>query len=106
MKIMIWNVRGIGNKATQQQVNFLKNIETLDMLAIIEPMITLDEIGMQRIFKMDKVVANCSNKIWLLSNSSFEVEVLLDHIQCLDCRVTSGLPPQAYSYYVGVRQMH
>lgn len=39
--------------------------------------------------KMEKVKANCSNKIWLFSSISYEVEVLVDHPQFLHSKISS-----------------
>lgn len=42
---------------------------------------------------MDKVVANCNKKIWVLSDVNYQVEVLMDTEQLLHCKVSSPLLP-------------
>ena len=90
---LIWNVRGIGGNDTQKQVWYYRNSLRLNIFAILEPMIPLDEFRFCTKFKMEKVVANCANKIWLFSDSNYNLEVLEDKEQYLHCRVTSTQLP-------------
>lgn len=89
MNSMIWNVRGIGGLDSQKQIWYLRNHLRLNIFAILEPMVQLDEVYFCNKFRMDKVVSNRVNKIWLFSDSSFEVEVLEDKVQYLHCKITS-----------------
>ena len=90
---LIWNVRGIGGIDTQKQVWYYRNSLKLNVLAILEPMVPLDEFKFCTKFKMEKVVANCANKIWLFSDSNYDIEVLEDNEQFLHCRITSSQLP-------------
>lgn len=94
MKVLICNIIGIGNKASQQQLWYFNNVVKLDVFVVLEPMVSLDEYVFKKKFKMDQVVANVSNKIWLFSSASYHVEILLDHEQLLHCKVTSTLLPK------------
>lgn len=49
MKMMIWNVRWISNKTTQQQVNYLRMVDGLECFAILEPMVALDEVKYKKV---------------------------------------------------------
>lgn len=93
MNLLCWNIRGIGNKLSQQQLAYLKNVEKLDILAVLEPLVSLDSYFYLNRFKMDVVFANCSNKIWLFSSSSFSITVLVDNVHFLHCLVKSDQLP-------------
>lgn len=93
MKFMSWNIRGVGNKSSQNQLWYVKNLEKLDVFALLEPLVPLDEFVFLNKFKMDSVIANLNNKIWLFSSASFSVEVLVDNEQFLHCLVSSSQLP-------------
>ena len=63
------------------------------VFALLEPLVPLDEFKFLNKFKMDSVVSNCDNKIWLFSSSSYSVNVLVDHEQFIHCDVSSPLLP-------------
>lgn len=89
MNSMIWNVRGAGSLSTQQQIWYLRNHLKLNLLAIVEPMVQLNEFLFCNKFRMSKVVSNCVNKIWIFTDDSYELEVLEDKEQYLHCKVSS-----------------
>lgn len=89
MNSMIWNVRGVSNKITKQEVLYLRNSLKLNIFALVEQKKSLDQFHFCKSFKMEKVLANCSNHIWIFNDSSYEVEVIEDHEQFLHCRITS-----------------
>lgn len=90
MNSSVWNVRGGGGrKSTQQQLWYLRNKLKLNILVILEPMVKLERFYFCAKFKMDKVVANSSNKIWVFSDENYVIEVLEDHVQFLHCKVMS-----------------
>lgn len=79
MNLLCWNIRGIANKLSQQQLAYLKSVNNLEILAILEPLGSLDSYLFLNKFRMDAVVANCNNKIWLFS-SSFSITILVDNV--------------------------
>lgn len=84
-KSLCWNIR-VGNKSSCQQLWYLLNLFKVDVFSIIEPLIPLDSFVFCKKFKMEKVISNCSNKIWLF-------EILIDHEQFLHCKIVSELLP-------------
>lgn len=91
MKFMFWNIRGIGGVSSQNHLWYLKSLEHLDLFALLEPLVPLDEFKFLNKFKMDSVFSNYNNKIWLFSSSSYNVSVLVDNEQFLHCSVSSSL---------------
>lgn len=89
MNCVTWNVRGVGNTNTQQQIWYLRNLLKLNIMAIIEPKVELNQFYYCTKFKMKKVMANCNNKIWVFHDGSYEIEVLEDKEQYLHCQITS-----------------
>lgn len=85
----IWNVRGVENKSTQQHIWYLKNMLKANVFVIIEPKIHLDPSLMCIKFRMEKVVCNISNKIWIFNDESYAVDILEDKEQHLHCRISS-----------------
>lgn len=77
-KSLFWNIRGVGNTSSCQQLWYLVNSFKLDILAIMEPKVPLDTFVYCRKFKMEKIVANCSNKIWVLTSTNYDLEILKD----------------------------
>lgn len=73
---------------------YLKQKLKLNLLVLLEPLIQLDQFFMCTKYKVQKVIANCSNKIWVMFDEDYQVEVLVDHVQVLHCRVSSTLLPE------------
>ena len=90
MNWLVWNIRGIGGKKSQQQMWYMCRNLKLNLFVILEPMVQLDVFKYSRMFGMEKVIANCSNKIWIFSDANYEVEVLEDQLQLLHCRISSS----------------
>lgn len=90
MNAIIWNIRGVGGNTSQQQLWYLINLYKSDLVVLLDPLVPMDVFKFCTRFKMDKVISNCSNKIWILSKPDFEVEILEDHRQYLHCKVTSS----------------
>lgn len=65
MNCVIWNIRGVGGTSSQQQLWYLRNKHQLNIMVILEPMVQLDSFLYCTRFRMNKVVANKSNKIWV-----------------------------------------
>lgn len=97
---MIWNVRGLGGSKTQQQVWYLRNLLKMNVFALLEPMVELDEFKYCTKFNMEKVVANCNNKIWIFSDASSDVEILENKEQYLHCKISSSQLPASILFNV------
>lgn len=69
---------------------YYKNVERIDILVILEPMVNLDELFYCNKLGYDKVVSNVSNKIWCFCSSSFDMEVFVDTEQLLHCFFSSA----------------
>lgn len=89
MIVQIWNVRGIWNSVTQQMIWFYNNTIKMDILAILEPMVPLNEVFYCKKLGFDKVVSNVNNKIWIFSRNGFDVTLLQDEDQLLHYNVSS-----------------
>lgn len=72
---------------------YLINQYKLNIVAILEPLVPMDMFKYCSKFRMDKVVSNCSNKIWVFSDPDFDLEVLEDHVQFLHCKISSTKLP-------------
>lgn len=90
MNSIVWNVRGVGNQSTLEQLWCMRNKLKLNVLVILEPMVKLDSYSYRSKFRMEKVISNVSNKIWIFSDENYDVEVIQDGIQYLYIKVTSN----------------
>lgn len=90
MKCIIWNIRGLGNKTSQQQLWYMVNNQHWNIVVLLELLVKLESFYFCKKLKMDKVVSICNNKIWVFSDVNHEVEVLEDREQYLHCKVSSS----------------
>lgn len=101
MNSLIWNIRGLGGNSSQQQLWYLINSLKLNVFAIMEPLVNLDVFYFCNKFRMDKVVSNRTNKIWVFSDIDYDVEVVEDYAQYLHCKISSAkLPCHIFMTYV------
>ena len=56
-------------------------------------MVSLNPFVYTKLFGMNQVLGNISNKIWVFTNASIDLEVLEDHDQFLHCKLTSPVYP-------------
>lgn len=84
--ILIWNVRGIGNKATTRCLaNFIREHD-ISLAAISEPRVSFSKAQLVgRKIKLPLVIGNNgeSSKIWLFYNSNISLDVIEYHPQFL-----------------------
>lgn len=78
MKCIIWNIRGVENKGSQQQLWYYINQQKLNIVLLLEQMVKLDHFCYCSNLKMEKAYANCTNKILVLTDANYELEVLAD----------------------------
>ncbi|KAL0923122.1 hypothetical protein M5K25_007168 [Dendrobium thyrsiflorum] len=82
IKALIWNIRGIGGAASKARVRNLCRIHDIQILVLMEPMISTDNLDMTAArlgFTMS--FANCSNKIWIMWNSNITLNIIADFHQ-------------------------
>lgn len=98
MKIKIWNIRGIENKTSQQHVWYNCKKENLDIVCLLEPMVSLDVFYYSNRFGMQNVVSNCTNKVWVFHSPNIDLVVLIDHAQFMHCKFTSPSSPGPFYF--------
>lgn len=96
MNIQFWNIRGIANKASQQQLWYLCKKEKIDILGLSEPLIPSDSYKFCKLLSIHSAFENCNQKIWLFVNSNFTCEVLEDNVQFLHCKISSPSLPSPF----------
>lgn len=80
-------VRGILGNVVQKKAKKLQLMQCIKILSILE--LTMDASKMdffRRKLGYEKVVSNCSQKIWLFYSYDVKCEVILDHNQCSHVR--------------------
>lgn len=83
---LIWNVRGIGNKATVNSLKQLVQAHNISVVAISEPRVPLSQASnVARKIRLSKVIGNRDNtsKIWLFHSCHLELQVIERHAQYL-----------------------
>lgn len=91
IKIIIWNIRGIG-KAEKQKLLFNMCCEYKpDILVLLEPFVQFDASFLTRRFGFSSVFSNVNNKIWCFASYGVEIQVLQDNSQFLHTKISSGL---------------
>ncbi|KAI3474488.1 hypothetical protein Pfo_029398 [Paulownia fortunei] len=98
MNFLVWNIRGIGNDASQKHLYNFCQLHKIKVLAILEPKVQLDSRFFCRKLGFSRVFANQSNKVWCFINNDFDVEVLLDHEQLLHLKLSSYLLPSTFQF--------
>jgi hypothetical protein len=89
MKMVYWNVRGIGNSETQLYLNQIIQTHKPDFLVMAEPMVSFNSVPAwqwQRI-NLTNHATNTRHdnipSIWCHWSKNFKPFILLDHEQCL-----------------------
>ncbi|EOY02236.1 Uncharacterized protein TCM_011923 [Theobroma cacao] len=82
----------------QRRLKKLKIMHNIKLLVILEPMVNPNRADyFRRRFGFDRVISNCSQKIWIFSSMEVNCEVLMDHIQCLHVRLSLPWLPHPIS---------
>ncbi|KZV58610.1 hypothetical protein F511_11258 [Dorcoceras hygrometricum] len=101
MNCLIWNIRGIGNTNSQVRLHSLVRDHRIKILAILEPMIPLDERFMCRRLGFHRVLSNSSGHIWVFFSEEVQAESVLDHPQFLHVKISAPfLPVEIYCSFV------
>lgn len=93
MSGLVWNIRGIGNEASNRRVHFLRKFHHLNFVGILEPFIALDDVYMTRRLGFESAIANCSGKIWFLHDNKIDCNVLMDRDQFLHLKLSLHIFP-------------
>ncbi|XP_060183358.1 uncharacterized protein LOC132613361 [Lycium barbarum] len=74
--------RGIGSQGATERIKLLKKQHKLSLLILQEPMAGADKIyRFKRALDFPFAFSNCSNKIWVLWNPDFTIDILEDKDQ-------------------------
>ncbi|KAL0316455.1 UNVERIFIED_CONTAM: hypothetical protein Sradi_5523700 [Sesamum radiatum] len=95
MKVLLWNIRGIGEAHKQKHVHYLCQKHKPSALVIIEPKVELDSRYFCRRLGFNSVV-NSNSKIWCFIKDSLHCDILNSQEQFLHLRFTSDLMPQSF----------
>lgn len=100
---LIWNIRGLGNKASLAALLKYVHCYKLRMVAILEPKIPLSKADkIRRTLNFDNVVGNDKEQsnIWLFWNEDNKINVVDYHCQYLTIRITEGNNDPCFITYV------
>ncbi|XP_075499822.1 uncharacterized protein LOC142538375 [Primulina tabacum] len=101
MNSLIWNVRGLRSSESQQRLHAYVKAHQIKILAILEPMIMLDQRFMTRRFGFSRVISNLSGHIWVFSSADVKTECVFDHAQFLHINVSASfLPTEVFCSFV------
>ncbi|XP_073037138.1 uncharacterized protein [Primulina eburnea] len=101
MNSLIWNVRGLRSPESQQRLHAYVKAHQVKILAILEPMIMLDQRFMTRRFGFSRVISNLSGHIWVFSSADVKTECVFDHAQFLHIKVSASfLPTEVFCSFV------
>ncbi|XP_073149021.1 uncharacterized protein [Henckelia pumila] len=90
---LIWNIRGLRSSESQERLHALVKEKRVKILAILEPMIALDQRFMTRRLGFQRVLSNVSGHIWVFFADDVKAECVLDHAQFLHLRVSAPFLP-------------
>ncbi|KAL7129126.1 hypothetical protein ABFS83_13G043000 [Erythranthe nasuta] len=90
-KFLVWNARGVKNKATQSHLRFICRQHRVNLLVISEPMTEFVHDYYCRRLGFVAGLSNCAGKIRIFWDHNFRVELLRDEVQLLHVRCISGL---------------
>ncbi|KAL2237400.1 UNVERIFIED_CONTAM: hypothetical protein Sindi_0931700 [Sesamum indicum] len=94
IKLIIWNVRGIGKLEKQKILSDFLLENKPDMLILLEPFVQLDAVYFTRKFAFHSVFSNSNNKIWCFAKLGVDIQIIQDHTQFLHVKVNSGALPE------------
>jgi hypothetical protein len=89
MKMIFWNVRGVGNSETQIHLNQMIQTHKPDFLFLAEPMVNFNSVPAWLWIRLDLTNHALNTRldnipsIWCLWNNNYNPNVLFDHEQCL-----------------------
>ncbi|XP_073133944.1 uncharacterized protein [Henckelia pumila] len=93
MQCLIWNIRGLRSSESQERLHALVKEKRVKILAILEPMIALDQRFMTHRLGFQRVLSNVSGHIWVFLADDVKAECVLDHAQFLHLRVSAPFLP-------------
>ncbi|KAL0433842.1 UNVERIFIED_CONTAM: hypothetical protein Slati_2718500 [Sesamum latifolium] len=96
MKILLWNIRGIGEAHKQKHVHWLCQKHKSNILVIVETKVQLDERYFCRRLGFDKVISNPNSKIWCFIKEDINCNILTSQEQFLHIRISSELWPNGF----------
>ncbi|XP_073305752.1 uncharacterized protein [Primulina huaijiensis] len=101
MNCLIWNIRGLRGSESQQRLHAFVKEKQIKVLAVLEPMIDLDQRYMTRRLGFSGVISNLSGHIWVFFAADVKVECVFDHAQFLHLRVSASfLPTEIFCSFV------
>lgn len=101
VKIISWNIRGIGSKGSLERLHTLKNQYNLPLICLQEPLVDKSKIiKFKRKMGMNQALYNCSNKIWLMWTNDIHITILQDKEQHVHVKVDHNSCPSFYLFLV------
>ncbi|XP_073137117.1 uncharacterized protein [Henckelia pumila] len=116
MQCLIWNIRGLRSSESQERLHALVKEKRVKILAILEPMITLDQRFMTRRLGFQRVLSNVSGHIWVFLADDVKAEcvkpvgdswlvggdfnVVRDASECLGSSGGRQLPMDEFNHFV------
>ncbi|XP_073151780.1 uncharacterized protein [Henckelia pumila] len=89
MNCLIWNIRGLRSSESQERLHALVKEKRIKILAILEPMIALDQRYMMRRLGFQRVLSNLSGHIWVFMSEDVKAECVFYHTQFIHLRVSA-----------------
>ncbi|XP_073051331.1 uncharacterized protein [Primulina eburnea] len=101
MNCLIGNIRGLRGSESQQRLHAFVKEKHIKVLAVLEPMIDLDQRYMTRRLGFSGVISNLSGHIWVFFAADVRAECAFDHAQFLHIRVSACfLPTEIFCSFV------
>ncbi|XP_073154233.1 uncharacterized protein [Henckelia pumila] len=95
MQCLIWNIRGLRSSESQERLHAFVKEKSVKILAVLEPMIALDQRFMVRRLGFQRVFSNLSGHIWVFFAEDVMAECVFDHAQFLHFKVSAPFLPVA-----------
>ncbi|XP_073151787.1 uncharacterized protein [Henckelia pumila] len=93
MNCLIWNIRGLRSSESQERLHALVKEKRIKILAILEPMIALDQHYMTHRLGFQRVLSNLSGHIWVFMSEYVKAECVFYHTQFIHLRVSAPFLP-------------
>ncbi|KAL0402600.1 UNVERIFIED_CONTAM: hypothetical protein Slati_4289900 [Sesamum latifolium] len=101
IKLLIWNVRGIGKSKKQKLLIDMITEKNPCMLVLLEPFVQLDIAYYIQKFGFHSVCYNSNNKIWCFAKLGIDIQIIQSHAQFLHIKVNSrALPMDIFCTFI------
>lgn len=95
IKLLTWNIRGVGNIATVRRLKKLCSLHGFSIIILLEPFVAADQIkSLSTKLGFQDCLASENNKIWILWRHNLTVQLLSQTDQLVNLRCCHPLLPR------------